>query len=130
MTRSKQAVTTYMNVWNPARYETGGNMMKISANMAPAMNSTNGYCHEILLLHFLHEPFWNAKLNIGTSSFQVRLVPHDMHFDRPPRPTPVLKRSDTTLRKLPTMAPKMNERIVGNRGMRYFVIPAKTGIQS
>ena len=85
--------------------------MKMRVKMPPAMNSTSGYCHEILLLHFRQEPFKNMKLKIGTSSFQVRLLPHDMHFDLPPRPTPVLKRSDTTFRKLPTMVPKMNGRM-------------------
>ena len=88
-------------------------MMKMRTKMAPAMNSTSGYCQEILLLHLRHEPLKNKKLKIGTSSFQVRLLPQDMHFDLPPRPTPVLKRSDTTFKKLPTTAPRMNGRMKG-----------------
>ena len=94
----------------PARIETGGNVMNIRTKIAPAINSTSGYCHEILLLHFRHAPFCATKLKIGTSSFHVRVLPQDMHMDRPPSPLPVFHRKATTLRKLPTMAPKTNER--------------------
>lgn len=117
MTSNRQVMMTYISVWNPARYETGGKTMKIRTKMAPAMNSTSGYCQEILLLHFLHDPFWNKKLKIGTNSFHVSPVPHDMHFDRPPKPTPVLKRKETTFKKLPTTVPKMKDSRVGRKYM-------------
>ena len=84
--------------------------MKTSTNIAPAMNSTSGYCQEILLLHFLHDPLCARKLNNGTSSFHVNVFPQDMHFDLPPIPVPVLNLSETTFKKLPMTVPKMNER--------------------
>src|SRR3989338_7213997 len=95
--------------------------MNKSTKITPAMNSTSGYCQEILLLHFLQAPFRKAKLNIGTNSFQVRLVPHDRHFERPLSVMPVLKRNATTLRKLPTIAPKTNERIKENGAMAILI---------
>ena len=110
MTNNKHAAIIWISVVKPASADTGGKVKKIKTNMAPAINSTNGYCHEILLLHLRHEPFCAMKLKIGTNSFQVKVLPQDMHIDRPPSPLPVLNRSATTLRKLPTMAPKMNER--------------------
>ncbi len=75
------------------------------------MNSTKGYCQEILVLHPRHFPRKAKKLNMGNNSNHESFLPQDMHFDRPPRPTPVLKRNETTFKKLPTMAPKMKATI-------------------
>ncbi len=105
----------------------GGNVMNTSTNTAPATNSTAGYCQEILLLHFLHAPLCAKKLNSGTSSFQVRVVPQDIHFDLPPIPVPVLNLSETTFKKLPMTVPNMNERMSESVSM-VFVIPAQAGI--
>jgi hypothetical protein len=80
--------------------------------IAPAMNSTKGYCHEILLLQPRHFPLCTKKLKIGNSSSQVKVLPHDIHFDLPPRVMPVLKRSETTFKKLPTIDPKRNATMV------------------
>jgi len=100
-----------MSVVMPVNSVVGGNVMKTRTNNAPAMNSTAGYCQDILLLHFLHAPLCAKKLNSGTSSFQVRVVPQDIHFDLPPMPVPVLNLSETTFKKLPMIVPNMNERM-------------------
>ena len=111
-----------MNVVRPDSNEVGGNVMKTKTKSAPAMNSTSGYCQEILDLHFLQAPFCTVKLNIGMSSFQVSVVPQDMHLDLPPMPVPVLKRRDTTFKKLPITVPNMNERMRERLSIRacYF----------
>ena len=51
--------------------------------MRPVINSTAGYCHEILLLQAEHLPRRNTKLKIGTSSKAQRAFPHEKHCDRP-----------------------------------------------
>lgn len=111
MTMSRQTMTAWINVATPVRTSIGGKAKKIRTKIAPAINSTSGYCHEILLRHFLQAPFWRAKLKSGMSSFHVSVVPQDMHFDLPPSPIPVLKRSATTFKKLPTTTPKMKVRM-------------------
>jgi hypothetical protein len=63
-------------------------------------------------LHPWHFPFWNAKLKTGTNSFQVKVLPQDMHIERPFKPLPVLNRSDTTFKKLPMMQPKMKVKMM------------------
>ena len=111
ITNNRQVASTYMRVVTLVNNVTGGNVMNTRTNNAPATNSTAGYCHEILLLHFLHAPLCARKLNTGTSSIHVRVLPQDMHFDRPPMPVPVLNLSETTFKKLPMIVPKMNERM-------------------
>ena len=93
-------------------------MKKIITKIAPAMNSTSGYCHEILLLQPRHFPRRARKLKIGNSSSQESFLPQDIHFERPPRVTPVLKRKETTFKKLPTIAPKMKAMIDEKISMR------------
>ena len=97
-----------MNVRIASCGVTGGNVKKTRTKIAPAINSTRGYCLETLLLQFLHAPRIKKKLNIGTRSRQVSFVPQDMHFDLPPIPTPVLNLRETTFKKLPITAPKTN----------------------
>jgi hypothetical protein len=98
----------------------GGNFMNKSTNIAPAMNSTSGYCQDILDLQLLHAPFWAKKLKSGMSSYQESFFPQVIHFDRPPKEVPVLYLIATTFKKLPTSVPKMKATRVGYKGM-YFV---------
>jgi len=56
----------------------------------PEHISTNGYCQEILLLQFLHLPVCIRKLNIGTNSYQERVLLQEKHFDLPLTVSPVL----------------------------------------
>ena len=111
----RQTMISWISVATPVKTSTGGKAKKMSTKMAPAINSTSGYCHEILLRHFLQAPFWSAKLKSGMSSFHVSEVPQDMHFDLPPIPIPVLNLRATTFKKLPTITPKikvsMSERV-------------------
>ena len=90
--------------------ETGGKNRKTRTKRSPEPASTSGYCHEILLLHFRQAPPWAMKLAIGKSSTQDRVVLQEKHFDLPFRLMPVFQRSETTLRKLPMMVPRMNEK--------------------
>ena len=115
MTKSKQPMIICMIVAKEATYETGGNTKKMSTNIPPAMNSTSGYCQEILLLQFLHLPRRAKKLSIGKRSNQEIVLPQDIHFERPPMPMPVLNRKETTFKKLPTMAPKRKATIEEKR---------------
>jgi hypothetical protein len=98
-----------MSVSNAEAGESGVNTKNIITNTTPAMNSTSGYCHDILLLQDLHAPLCAKKLNSGTSSNQPRVLPQDIHFDLPPMPIPELNLSATTFKKLPTMVPNMND---------------------
>lgn len=89
----------------------GGKNIKISTNTIPEKNSTNGYCHDIFDLQFLQEPFCDKKLNIGMSSNHLRVLPHDIHLERPPTFLPVLNLNATTFKKLPTIMPNKKARI-------------------
>lgn len=109
ITNSMQVIITYNSVCIADSISKGGYTKNIITKIAPAINSTNGYCQEIFVLHFLQLPFCTKKLNSGINSFQVNVLPHDIHFDLPPIPTPVLNLSETTFKKLPTIVPNMNE---------------------
>lgn len=98
----------------------GGKTKKIRTKIAPATNSTNGYCQEILLLQPLQVPFWAKKLRIGNSSIHDNFLPQDIHLDRPPMVTPVLNLIETTLRKLPTIVPNMKATIEENRSTDIY----------
>jgi len=96
-----------MIVCTDSTIEVGGYWMKSRTNIAPAMNSTRGYCQDILDLHPLQVPFWARKLKRGMSSYQESFFPQVIHFERPFIEEPVLYLIATTFRKLPTRVPKM-----------------------
>src|SRR3989344_2284635 len=79
--------------------------LKIDRNKNPVSISITGYCFEILVLQFLHLPPWRKKEKIGISSNHLSFLPQTLQAERPARVSPELKRSPTTLRKLPTIAP-------------------------
>ena len=94
---------------------------KPSEKTSPVANSTKGYWREILDLQFEHFPFKKRKLTRGIFSYQAIFLPHEKHPDRPDtKLRPVLKRKITTLRKLPTIAPKENKKTITKKS--WFII--------
>ncbi|MDO8565243.1 MAG: hypothetical protein Q7R67_01290 [bacterium] len=86
--------------------------LKIVANIKPVNISIAGYCMEIFEWHRAQRPFNAIKLTIGTSSHHLKVLLHEAHDDRPPRDNPEFHRKPTTLRKLPTTAPKRKRKKV------------------
>jgi len=81
--------------------------LKINRNNNPVIISIIGYCQEIFALQAEHFPRRKTKLAMGRSSYHLNFLAQVKHFDRPEMTDwPVFKRNMTTLRKLPTTAPK------------------------
>jgi|SRR3989344_4543544 len=85
------------------------------ANINPVHISTNGYCQDIFAPHLRHLAFSTQKLNTGTSSHQLSTFLQLGQNDLPPNllraclPAGRSQRKPTTLRKLPTTAPRINK---------------------
>ena len=85
-----------------------------------------GYCQEIFVWQAEHLPLKKTKLAIGKSSYHFNFLAQVKHFDRPETTDwPVFKRKMTTLRKLPTTAPKIKIKMETKRLSIDFIISQK-----
>jgi len=77
-----------------------------------------GYCQDIFALQAEHFPRKKTKLTMGRSSYHFNFLAQVKHFDRPEMTDwPVFKRNMTTLRKLPTTAPKTKTTIPAKKSI-------------
>src|SRR3989344_33825 len=108
------------------RFEIWDLRFEISRNNNPVVVSTNGYCQEIFVLQAKHFPRRKTKLAMGRSSYHFNFLAQVKHFDRPKTiDWPVFKRKMTTLRKLPTTAPKRKIKMETKRLSIDFIISQK-----
>src|SRR3989344_5726639 len=105
--------------------KTGNAQIGIVANINPVHISMTGYCQEIFVPQPLHLPLWIKKLKMGISSNHLRVFPRWGQADLPPKffsaclPAGRSQRNPTTLRKLPTQAPRINKK----KGIIIFSTP-------
>ncbi len=85
-----------------------GTVIKIN----PVQSSTNGYCHDIFVLHSEHRPRRPIKLTAGTSSHQCNFFLQTTQNDLPPIESPEFHLNPNTFKKLPTTNPRINRDIV------------------
>ena len=85
---------------------------KTETNVKPVSSSTKKYWGESFDLQPRHLPPCITKLTRGISSKKPSDLPQEKHIDLPfVKERPVLKRTITTLRKLPTIIPRQKNQI-------------------
>ena len=90
----------------------GFSVKNTETKVKPVNNSTKKYWGESFDLHPWHRPPCITKLTRGISSKKPKDLPQEKHIDLPfVKERPVLKRTITTLRKLPTMRPRQKNQI-------------------
>ena len=100
------------------------NFKNIPTKITPVINSTIGYCQDILLLHFKHFPPSIRKLKSGISSYQCKSLLQEKHLDFPViKERLVLYLKATTFKKLPIIVPKT--KIINKLTNSIIIYPRK-----